>query len=944
MGGATLACAAVAQGLRARGHEVSVFCGRPHGDAEPYAESTWEVDGIPVTGVNAAAGYDALAPRSYRHPEIGPVFARFLEHTRPDVVHFHSIQALGADLLAVAANAGIPVVVTMHDWWWWCARLFLVDQHGFVCPPRVASERCHCAPGFDLVARRAHLAAMLAHADRVLTPSRFLADAAIANGVEAARVAVCANGVARPRPRAERRPGPVRFGYFGGPDHRLKGLPTLLAAADRMDCGGFELVLHVGGDAGRRGLTRRLTDRVGLTVPIPLTVDDRVRLAPSFAPAELPAVLGALDCLVVPSLMRESFSLVTREALAAGVPVIVSDSGGPLEIVRPERNGLVFATDEAGDLATCMRRFVLEPGLAGTLATGAAATAIPSPTEQIDQLERVYAEMRPRGGLRLAAAPAPDLGPVLFLAGCDGAPFRYRVTHLGDALATRGIASRALWWSDPDVPAAIAAARIVVVYRVPMSPWLDACLGYARALGKPLVFSCDDLLFDAAATPHDALAALPENQRTWWRAATARYAATLRACDAFLATTEPLAAAATRLGVPSFVVRNGLGERGLAVAETLRKTLYEPASSTTPTGAVTLTYLSGTTMHELDFAVVAPVLARVLAARPGARLRLGGHLLPHAALAPFAARIERLPVLPWHDMFAALATSDVQLAPLRLGDAFSDAKSEVKYLEAGVLGVPTIASPTDAFRRVIRHGENGLLATTAREWEASLLGLIDDAGLRRRLGNRARDDVFLRATPAAQAEALVAALAASRTEARRSPAGNDATDAPDPSRFGGETGRHDLPPHDLAAGGAVEASDTPSGVLAPGRSVGQRFRASADGLCRIDVRVGTDGRRHAYLLVFQLAASPDARATALRRIVVDASAAADQAWVAAVFPPVPDSGGRDFYLWVEAPDATPDAVTLWTYVRGHGDAPPGGLHLDHAPSSGSLTFRTFHAQ
>jgi glycosyltransferase involved in cell wall biosynthesis len=278
VGGATLACAAVAKGLQARGHRVEVFCGRPHGDAPPYAESSWEVDGIPVTGVYAAAGYDALATRSYQHPEVVPVFARFLERARPDVVHFHSIQALGADLLAVAAERRIPVVVTMHDWWWWCARLFLVDQHDFVCPQRVASERCHCAPGFDLVARRRHVTAMLAHADRVLTPSRFLADAAIANGVPAARVTVAANGIAPPAPARERRPGPVRFGYVGGPDHRLKGLPTLLAAADRMDCGGFELVLHVGTEARRPRLVRRPVDRVGTTVPVPLTVDDRVRL------------------------------------------------------------------------------------------------------------------------------------------------------------------------------------------------------------------------------------------------------------------------------------------------------------------------------------------------------------------------------------------------------------------------------------------------------------------------------------------------------------------------------------------------------------------------------------------------------------------------------------------------------------------------------------------
>jgi len=949
VGGATLACAALARGLADRGHAVEVFCGRPQGDAEPYAETTWEVDGIPVTGVNAAAGYDALAPRSYRHPEVVPAFVRFLERTRPDVVHFHSIQALGGDLLAAAAERGIPVVVTMHDWWWWCARLFLVDQRDFVCPPRVESGRCHCAPGFDLVGRRAHLAAMLAHADRVLTPSRYLADAAIANGVPAARVAVCANGVATGAPRSRRRPGPIRFGYFGGPDHRMKGLPTLLAAADQMGCGGFELVLHVGGAPERRGLGRALADRVGATVPIPLGIDDRVVVAPAFAPSELANVLGGLDCLVVPSLMRESYSLVTREALAAGVPVITSDSGGPLEVVVPEKNGLVFATGEASDLARCMRRFVLEPGLGAQLAEGAAATAIPTLAAQLDRLERVYDDVRRERAAVPTPVPAPragtyDIDPVLFLAGCDGAPFRYRVTHLRDALARRGIASRALWWSDPDVPAAIAAARVVVVYRVPMSPWLEACLAYARGLDRTIVCSCDDLLFDAAATPHDALAALPESQRAWWIAATERYAATLRACDAFLGSTEPLAAAAERVGVPSFVARNGIGARELAVAETLRKT--RPARAFGAERPVVLSYFSGTTMHELDFAVAAPALARVLTARPNVRLRLGGHLLAHPALATLEERVERLPILPWDAMLAALARTDVHLAPLRT-DAFSDAKSEVKWLEAGALGVPTVASPTDAFRRVIRSGENGLLAATGAEWQRHLLALIDDSGLRRRLGNRARDDVFLHATPEAQADTIVAALTAAverRTTVARTVADatRDATAAtpPNPAAFTTEVGRYDLAPDDLAPGAAVEVRDTPSGLLTDRWTIGQRFHATHDGLCRVDVQVHTKPR--GARLVVTIAAGQNPNDEPLRRVVVDATRAAGDAWVAACFEPIPDSGERELYLTIAA-DRGSGSFTLWTYVHGHGDAPPGGVLFDHRPGLGALTFRTFYA-
>jgi len=91
-----------------------------------------------------------------------------------------------------------------------------------------------------------------------------------------------------------------------------------------------------------------------------------------------------------------------------------------------------------------------------------------------------------------------------------------------------------------------------------------------------------------------------------------------------------------------------------------------------------------------------------------------------------------------------------------------------------------------------------------------------------------------------------------------------------------------------------------------------------------------------------LAAAPETIGDPLRRVVVDGGPIADGAWVAARFEPLEDSAGRDLYVAVQADTTADDRITLWTYTRGHGDMPPGGLHIDHAPAPGSLTFRTFH--
>ncbi len=942
VGGATLVCERLARGLRDRGHEVAVFCGRPDPALSPYATTSWRVDDTTVTGVHVASGYPPLAVESYRHPEVIPAFERMLDDGKPDIVHIHSIQALGADLLAAASARRLPVVVTMHDWWWYCVRLFLVDPAGFICPPRVDPARCHCAPDVDFTARRAFLDRMITHAQAVLAPSRFLADAIVANGVPRQHVTICPNGVDAAR-RSPRRPRPLRFGYFGGADNRMKGLPTLLEAAMELDVGGWELVLHGASQA-----------------VIPTVVADRVRLRPAFSPDRLAAVLDDLDCLIVPSLMRESFSLVAREALAAGLPVVTSNSGGPEEIVQHGVNGLVFATASSRDLAAAMRRVVLEPDLRAMLDAGAHTTTVTTVAEQVDQLTAIYeralrcvsgahdaaavrgdATNRPVHDPSIDARAAPgNPRHVAFICGMDGAPMRYRVTNLRDQLALHDVTSEAWFWTSADIPAAIRRSDLVIVYRVPMSPWLRSCLTYARALGRPVIFSCDDLVFDEHAAPTAALALLPEHHRRGWISLCERYADTLRASDRFLGSTPALVDAARRLGVPGDAIANGLGNMQLDAAERASK----QAAALPRDSHIRLAYLSGTNMHDLDFALVEPALATVLATFPTARLRLVGYLRPSERLAPYADRIERLPFLPWPEVFECLSDVDINLAPLASLGAFSDAKSAVKYLEAAVMGVPTIASPTPPFEAAIEDGKNGMLADT-KEWARALTTLIEDGPLRRRLGTAARTDAFLHYGPASQADDLMALLevagAASQSTTSGTPTPPDRT-VPQPPEAPA-TGRYDLEPAMALPGVAQPGSDASSPFLLAGKTVGQTFQAKADRLRRIDLCIGTDDLPHAHTLVVHLTDRPEIAAPDLRRVDIDTNTISNHAWIAAEFAPIEDSAGRTFYVWVEATgSSTDDAVTLWTYVDGWGETPPTGLHLDHRSAPGSLTFRTFH--
>jgi len=65
---------------------------------------------------------------------------------------------------------------------------------------------------------------------------------------------------------------------------------------------------------------------------------------------EVQSLMQVCDTLVLAT-QKETFGLVLIEAMASGVAVIASDSGGPLEIIENEKSGLLFKGDDSDDLS-----------------------------------------------------------------------------------------------------------------------------------------------------------------------------------------------------------------------------------------------------------------------------------------------------------------------------------------------------------------------------------------------------------------------------------------------------------------------------------------------------------------------------------------------------------------------------------------------------------------
>lgn len=355
VGGAELVAHEQAAAYARQGHEVRAFAGDP-GSVLPRHARTEDVHGgIPVTRI-------ALTPEDYSpeflnflHPEVEAHFRDVLHDFAPDVVHGHNLPGLSVKLPMIVRAAGARMVCTLHDFWGFCPRNTAVRPDGAPCAgPGCCQPRLHDGRELDLPPRfrRDFMTLALAHVDRLVAPSRFVADRYVRAGFECERIVVVPNGVDtdrfRPTGHGEPRDG-VRItfaGYFGA----HKGVSTLLAALALLPAG---VTLELAGEGPEEPAYRAQVEALGL--------GDRVRFAGKVPPAAMAEVYARSDIVVLPSVWDENQPVCLMEAMAAGLPVVASRRGGIPEIVEHRGNGLTFQAGDVGELAARLAELVADP-------------------------------------------------------------------------------------------------------------------------------------------------------------------------------------------------------------------------------------------------------------------------------------------------------------------------------------------------------------------------------------------------------------------------------------------------------------------------------------------------------------------------------------------------------------------------------------------------------
>jgi glycosyltransferase involved in cell wall biosynthesis len=347
----------------------------------------------------------------------------------------------------------------------------------------------------------------------------------------------------------------------------------------------------------------------------------------------------------------------------------------------------------------------------------------------------------------------PNTDSILILSGVKGDTRRYRAFHPYEQLRLAGVGSTLSHLTDPKLPAAIQQAHLVIFHRVAWDPFVAGLFAEVSQCGALAIADVDDLLFDPSAFHWIDSPDFQDPVRAQlYREEMHRHRLTLEACQAVIASTGYLAGQVRLTGKPAWVHRNGFSSEMLELAEAAYCNRKANEHS------VIIGYASGTPTHGRDFAVIKPALQRILQQYPQTELWLIGPLNPGKDWGSLAGRVRQIPLVPWRKLPEYLVQLDINLAPLLLDNPFSQSKSEIKYMEAALVRVPTIASPTDAFKYPIHSGENGFLAANVSEWIETLSNLVEGADVRQQIGERAYADVVTRYHPARRAEELLATL------------------------------------------------------------------------------------------------------------------------------------------------------------------------------------------
>lgn len=480
----------------------------------------------------------------------------------------------------------------------------------------------------------------------------------------------------------------------------------------------------------KNGLNIRII-LIGQTEKLSLSHYKAFSMTGAYKPEELPELVYEqdIDIFFLSSVWPETFSYTAEEIMKMGMPIVSLNIGAPAMRIAGYERGLVLENKE-----------------------GQNPVAISADTI----VERIQSFAKKLGVWKQSF----ETSQVFYIAEDYSFTTRYRLQHLQEELLHQGVKGQL--YLAARLPGKVDWNQVaaVVVYRCKKTPKLTAFLQEAKNHHVSVVCDMDDYIFD-----FEKIKDLPflQEQREEYKDFESYCEAlrgTMELADRYLVSTNhmKLAVEQTFPGKAVFVNRNAASSKMLVLsAKAKQKRIPVELEQNFVLG-----YFSGSHTHNRDFLLIAPVVAEFMRRHKDVLFQLVGCLELPKEFAPLSERIIRYDFMDWQKLPDCMAKVHVNLMPLE-DSFFHRCKSENKWMEAGLVGVPTVGSYNPELMAATKQGENILLCKDEAEWEAALERLYEDRELGRRLGENAFDYILKYKTTLVKDSALKAFVLGDKT-------------------------------------------------------------------------------------------------------------------------------------------------------------------------------------
>ena len=282
---------------------------------------------------------------------------------------------------------------------------------------------------------------------------------------------------------------------------------------------------------------------------------------------------------------------------------------------------------------------------------------------------------------------------------------------------------------------------LIVLQRCKWSFELESFINYAKYHGKKIIYDMDDLIYDSKYVPDYLLniGDYTDLSVASLMGMSTSYKMAMQFCDAFIVSTPNLKLRIEKdFNKKTYVYHNFLNLEQENVSKKILKTKNEMNSD----HKFLIGYFSGSATHTRDLDIALDDILKIMDKYDDVYFEIVGLMAIHSKFKKYVdnKRLIIRPFVNYQELQYLIGSVDLNIVPLQ-NNEFNNCKSELKYFEAGIVDVLTLASDNDVYGSVIDDGHDGFL-TDEFNWYEKIEYIYKNRNKLDKVKNNAREKII----------------------------------------------------------------------------------------------------------------------------------------------------------------------------------------------------------